>query len=190
MKSSLGITNFPAWIVDCKHAYNYSPFSGSLTLTIWLFSSSHKNQVCLLSLESGVTLWLTLSSRIQKKWANSDHTLKKPWHFSLSQKLIQPLCEQTWAELLKNERPWGVKPALPAKAILKQPAAANLAAHHRCAVKSSWDRRTGQLNMAQVIKLSNINDWCLNHKVWGHMLHSKSELIQEYMWLKRRAGTR
>ena len=42
MKSSLGIANFLAWIVDCKHAYNYSPFSGSLTLTIWLFSSSHK----------------------------------------------------------------------------------------------------------------------------------------------------
>ena len=42
MKSSLGIANFLAWIVDCKHAYNYSPSPGSLTLTVWLFSSSNK----------------------------------------------------------------------------------------------------------------------------------------------------
>ena len=151
------------------------PLPGSLTLTIWLFRSSHKEIESIYSpLESGVALGLTLASRMQqKKWASSEQRLKKPWHFSLSWKLVQPLCEQAQAELPENERPWGVKPTTPAEACCSRP---------RCSLQTCGWTQLRQENWPAKPGLSHQTQWykwlVLKSQIQDHMLLSKSELIQ------------
>lgn len=152
--------------------------NGAMILTIWLFSSTHREIESIYScLVSGVVLWLTLANGMQKKYASSVHRLKRSGHFSLSWKPVRPLCEQAWAELLENERPHGTKPTIPHSSWGHLTTTCYMPTWQLIA--DVWvnpaKTRNAQLNPAQVTKLSNINDCCLSQKFGDHTYTAKAD---------------